>query len=76
MSSKIVSLVGVTDSGDLISVGVGRDATTAGLLTLRKEIQAANGTWRKGNREIKLNELFLLGNHTSGGEVKARLKFR
>ena len=76
MSGRIASLIGVDDSGDLVSVGMGRNDTMTRLLEVRKEIQAANGLWKKGSREVKLTELFLLANSTAGGELKARLKFR
>ena len=73
---RIVTLVGRDSvSGDLIPVGVAESAGVEDLMALRKAIKDANGRFAYGKREIKLSELVCLANHTSGGELKTRLKF-
>lgn len=75
MMGRIASLVGVTDSGDLVNVGLGNHATINDLMAVRKAIQDCGGVWKKGSREVKLTELYTLANKTAGGEMKSRLKF-
>ncbi len=74
--SRIASLVGITDSGDLVSVGIGNTPETiTKLVEQRQNIREAAGLFRRGSRELRLTELHLIATATAGGELKGRLKF-
>jgi hypothetical protein len=75
MSGRIASLVGITDSGDVVQIAAGTSKSLDTLLKTRLDIREALGVWKKGPREIKLKELYCLATATGGGELKARLKF-
>ena len=75
MSGRIASLVGITDSGDVVQIAAGTSQSLDVLLKTRTAISEAAGVWKKGPREIKLKELYCLASATGSGELKARLKF-
>ena len=71
--ARLVSLVGTTDSGKIISVGVG-DADD--MIKLRKKVIDLEGVIKSGKTEVKLNELVCMSTATAGGELKPRRKFK
>ena len=71
--ARLVSLVGTTDSGKVVSIGVG-DADE--MVKLRKSVIDLNGIIKSGKSEIKLNELVCMSTATAGGELKPRRKFK
>ena len=75
---KIASMVGVTGSGDMQSLGLAHGNGVSGLIDQYRAIVAADGVVQKaakGKKEVKVSELYLLSNNTAGGELKARKRF-
>lgn len=71
--SRLASIIGLTNSGKWEAIAAG-DAHEMELI--REAIRKNNGVIRKGAKEIELSELRILANHTAGGELKGRLKFK
>jgi len=70
--ARLVSLIGYTDSGKPIPVGVG-DAES--MIALRRKVINAGGIFKDGATEIQLSEMRCLATATAGGELKPRFKF-
>jgi len=76
--ARIVTLLGKeVKSGNWSSFGIadGGEATNK-LVGLYKSLRTNGGVIKKGKTEVKLSEIRLLANNTSGGELKAKITYR
>ena len=76
--ARIVTLLGKqVASGSWSSLGIadGGEPTTK-LVELYKALRTNNGVIKKGKSEVQYSDVRLLATATSGGELKAKLKFR
>ena len=74
--ARIVDLIVKDDHGNWSSLGISESGEGVNSL-IRKynELIASAGIIKRGKQEVKLSEMRLLANKTSGGELKAMRKF-
>jgi len=76
--ARIVTLLGKqvkSDSWSSLGIAEGGESTTK-LVELYKSLRAAKGIVKKGKGEVKFSDIRMLATATSGGELKAKLRFR